>query len=357
MPLTRIQTAALQSSITGSNITDGTIAVADLSTGAPSWLSSGYVGVGTASPDVKLELSGSNNSTWSAATSTISGVTMTVGTVTGTIAIGDIVFGIGVQPYTRITAGSGSSWTVSVYQTVASATFVGGPAYGNTLIRITDTDTGVNANQPTGGLQFFTSDTSSPTAGVGAYVAAMNEDTTPDTALVFGTRAAGGGGVDANERMRVDSVGNVGIGTASPIRTLDVSAASATVFLTSSTGTNRVYYGTSNTGGGTSVTGSWQTMPFNTEILDPSNLVTLLTNVFTVQPGTWLLQFTGGIFSVAAGNNLSQIRINNITAGTQVRGPSQSVLQNGTALHVVRHYYVLGVATQFRVEYRASCCD
>jgi len=53
------------------------------------------------------------------------------------------------------------------------------------------------------------------------------------------------------EAMRIDSSGQVGIGTTSPTRTLDVSAASATVFLTSSTGTNRVYYGTSNTGGGT----------------------------------------------------------------------------------------------------------
>ena len=44
--------------------------------------------------------------------------------------------------------------------------------------------------------------------------------------------------------------GNVGIGVSAPTRTLDVSAASATVFLTSSTGTNRAYYGASNTGGG-----------------------------------------------------------------------------------------------------------
>jgi hypothetical protein len=56
MALTRIQTAALQSSITGSNITDGSILAADLasgsvtpaklSTGGPNWDSSSNMGVG-----------------------------------------------------------------------------------------------------------------------------------------------------------------------------------------------------------------------------------------------------------------------------------------------------------------------
>lgn len=56
MALTRIQTAALQSSITGSNITDGSIAAADLasgsvtpaklSTGGPNWDSSSNMGIG-----------------------------------------------------------------------------------------------------------------------------------------------------------------------------------------------------------------------------------------------------------------------------------------------------------------------
>jgi len=190
--------------------------------------SAGNVGIGATAPVTKLEVAGSNNSTWSATTTSISGTTMTIaGTVTGTIAIGDLVYGTGVQPYTQITAGSALSWTVSVSQTVTSATLVGGATYSSTLIRITETDSAVSAGQPTGALQFYTSDATAPTAGVGAYVAAVAEDTSPDTALIFGTRDDAGGGVDANERLRITSAGNVGIGTTSPAVKLAVDSTDA----------------------------------------------------------------------------------------------------------------------------------
>ena len=192
----------------------------------------GDVGIGTTTPVTKLEIAGSNNTTWQVVAS-ITGTTMDVTSVTTSgIAVGDLVIGSAVQAYTRVTAlGTGTggvgTYTVSVSQTVASATLLGGPIYGNTLIRITDTDTQQAGGQPNGGLQFFTSDTSSPTAGVGAYVAAVAEDTSPDTALVFGTRDDAGGGIDANERMRIDSEGDVGIGTSTPTSLLQTAGTSA----------------------------------------------------------------------------------------------------------------------------------
>jgi len=195
--------------------------------------SSGNVGIGATSPSTKLEVAGSNSADFSSTASSISGTTLTVGgTITGTVAVGSSVFAVGMQPYTRITAlgtgtGGAGTYTVNISQTFASAAISGSSTDSNTVIRITDTDTGVSAGQPTGGLQFFTNDTSSPTAGVGAYVAALAESVTPDTALVFGTRDNGGGGIDANERMRIDSAGNVGIGTSSPVAPLHVNYTSS----------------------------------------------------------------------------------------------------------------------------------
>lgn len=53
-------------------------------------------------------------------TGSITGTALTVSGVTGTIAVGQTLFGAGVTAGTTITAGSGTAWTVSASQTVAS---------------------------------------------------------------------------------------------------------------------------------------------------------------------------------------------------------------------------------------------
>jgi hypothetical protein len=211
--------------------------------------SNGDVGIGTTNPLVKLEIAGNSNQTWTV-TASITGTTMDVTAVTsGTIAVGDLVFASAVQPYTRVTAlvtGTGGigTYTVSVSQTVLSSTVLGTTQYGSTLIRITDADTAQSQGQPTGALQFYTSDSSAPTAGVGAYVAALAESTTPDTSLVFGTRDNAGGGIDANERMRIDSAGNVGIGavptTAAKTNITSTSAGASTIALSLQNASNTI---------------------------------------------------------------------------------------------------------------------
>jgi hypothetical protein len=79
----------------------------------------GIAGLGAWAQIVSV-LIGTNASPAASFTGAIAGTTLTVSAVTGTIAIGQFVYGTGVAGGTLITAGSGSSWTVAVNQTVAS---------------------------------------------------------------------------------------------------------------------------------------------------------------------------------------------------------------------------------------------
>ena len=72
-------------------------------------------------------------------TGVISGTTLTVSGVSGNIAIGQNVLGANVQPGTQITAGSGSSWTVTPSQTVASTSMSSGGAGVNPQTEVIQT--------------------------------------------------------------------------------------------------------------------------------------------------------------------------------------------------------------------------
>jgi len=82
-------------------------------------------------------------------TSTISGTTLTVGSLaSGTIIAGMVLTGTGVTAGTYIVSGSASTWTVSVSQTVASTTITG-TAYTFTISQNATTAAGVT-------LSFYT---------------------------------------------------------------------------------------------------------------------------------------------------------------------------------------------------------
>ena len=82
-------------------------------------------------------------------TSTISGTTLTVGSLaSGTIIAGMVLTGTGVTAGTYIVSGSGSSWVVSTSQTVASTTITG-TAYTFTISQNATTAAGVT-------LSFYT---------------------------------------------------------------------------------------------------------------------------------------------------------------------------------------------------------
>ena len=83
------------------------------------------------------------------ATSSISGTTLTVGSLSsGTIIAGQVLTGTGVTAGTYIVSGSGSTWTVSASQTVTSTTITG-TAYTLTISQAATTAAGVT-------LSFFT---------------------------------------------------------------------------------------------------------------------------------------------------------------------------------------------------------
>jgi hypothetical protein len=83
------------------------------------------------------------------ATSSISGTTLTVGSVSsGTIIAGQVLTGTGVTAGTYIVSGSGLSWTVSTSQNVSSTTITG-TAYTFTVSQAATTTAGVT-------LSFYT---------------------------------------------------------------------------------------------------------------------------------------------------------------------------------------------------------
>ena len=193
--------------------------------------SNGNVGVGTTSDAAALlEVSSDTNPT-AVFIAYISGTTMTVtGITSGALAVGDRVFGAGVEWNTVITAqtsgttGASGNYTVNNSQTVSTAptgiTMSSG-ASGKSVLRLTNTDTTDAAGQTTGGVEFYGSDASTPGAGVKGYVAVIAESGTPDSAMIFGTSNDTASTL-AVERMRIDSAGNVGIGTKSPTEALHV---------------------------------------------------------------------------------------------------------------------------------------
>jgi hypothetical protein len=129
-------------------------------------------------------------------TGSISGTTLTVSNIqSGTIAIGQVLFGVGVAQETVITGGSGTTWTVDISQTVPStlmnslvtASITGTITAGSTNATLSTTSTvylgqtiqgtGVPTNSvvkaigtPSGGINYYTLSTNTTVAAGTLYV-------------------------------------------------------------------------------------------------------------------------------------------------------------------------------------------
>ena len=98
-------------------------------------------------------------------------------------------------------------------------------ASNGAFIRFENTDTTVSADQTFGGLEFESRDASSGSAGVIAKIDCIS------TAAFDGTSANGGelrfhtsgtNSISLQERIRVDAIGNVGIGTSNPSNKVEI---------------------------------------------------------------------------------------------------------------------------------------
>jgi hypothetical protein len=107
-----------------------------------------------------------------------------------------------------------------------------------------------------------------------------------------GTGLTGGGNLTANRTISADiaSQAEAEAGTISTKLMTPERTAQAIAALAGGGGKPDAvlsYQAASGTGGGSSVSGSWQTRPINTEDFDPSGLVSLSSNQFTVTADCW----------------------------------------------------------------------
>ena len=133
-----------------------------------------------------------------------------------------MVFRLGASEAMRISSGNvgiGIS-TVNRKLEVAGNNNAGSKA---NFIRITDTDTSATAANPQGGIEFYTSDTGNE--NVTASIVNLYAGSGAGSELTFNTAPNGASGVQ--ERLRIDYLGNVGIGTDTPSRKAQITEPSS----------------------------------------------------------------------------------------------------------------------------------
>lgn len=171
--------------------------------------SSGNVGIGTSSPAYPLEIDGGTNNIIARflSTDTHARIQFTDDTTSGQVSVGaqgdDFVAYTSGLERMRIT--STGTLDLSANNNLAVPP--------TNVLRFTDTDTACSNDQAQGAIEFYTSDNTS--TGVASAIKGLTGSGGAAVGrLVFETAGT--------EKMRIDSSGNVGIGTSSPAVKLDV---------------------------------------------------------------------------------------------------------------------------------------
>jgi hypothetical protein len=110
---------------------------------------------------------------------------------------------------------------------------------------------------------------------------------------------------------------------------------------------------TYNVHGGLFTSGDWRTRDLNTELDDPSNIVTIASNQFTLQAGTYLVEWSAPAYKVS--RHFS--RLQNITDSTkeaegtsEYTADSDNVVTRSTGSCIV----TITSAKDFQIQHRSS---
>lgn len=110
---------------------------------------------------------------------------------------------------------------------------------------------------------------------------------------------------------------------------------------------------TANTAGGTATSGAWRTRDLNTELFDPSGIVTISANQFTLQAGTYYITATAPAYNV----NAHKAKLANITDTTDaIIGMSAHGQTTGAVFSVaeVKGRITIAAAKAFEIQHQVQ---
>ena len=108
-----------------------------------------------------------------------------------------------------------------------------------------------------------------------------------------------------------------------------------------------------NVHGGAFTAGAWQTRDLNTELDDPENIVTIASNQFTLQAGTYLVEWSAPAYKVSRHST----RLQNITdSTTDSEGTSEYAVEsdNTQTASTGASIVTITAAKTFQIQHRGS---
>jgi hypothetical protein len=320
---------------TASAVANGSVTPAKLSTGGPSWDTGGNLGIGTSSPSAKLQVDvGATPSTEGVIINSPASGSITIrpnsssGANNGIVQSGDtaIIYtggaintgALSIAPWATSASGLridsagnvgiGTSSPSAKLEVVATASSVS-PVFGggSTVAKVTGIGSFTEPRLDFGELGLL-----SPTT----FIASKNEGNGGGS-LILGNRDSSSLTSPLTEKLRINSAGNVGIGTTSPTAKLQIASTDSVTAIKISDGTSEIY-------GGTTIAGPWFGTSTNHPlrltsasvtriVLNPDGVINAQNNPITNSPTTAkaFVNFNGtGTPAIRSSYNTSSITKN-----------------------------------------------